>query len=85
MPTGAGVPIIPQAQLELGPAGWWRPEPENPAGNQIRVKAGVAFSFMVKRPTGKSTRIPNRKAIGAKAHLMIANTPNSNFTSRIQK
>jgi hypothetical protein len=43
MPVGTGTPIIPQAQLDLGPAGWFRPEPENPPGNQLRVKAGFAY------------------------------------------
>jgi len=32
MPVGAGTPVIPQAQLDLGPAAWWRPEADSPAG-----------------------------------------------------
>lgn len=32
-----------QRQLDLGAAGWFRPEAEEPAGNQVRVKAGFAF------------------------------------------
>ena len=42
MPTGSGTPIIPQTMLELGPAGWFRPEPDNPAANRIVVKFGRA-------------------------------------------
>lgn len=58
MPVGAGVPVIPQAQLDLGPAGWWRPEAEDPAGNQVRVKAGYAFagaSAVVDQPADQLT------------------------------
>jgi hypothetical protein len=44
MPTGVGTPIIPQTQLELGPAAWFRPEPENPPGNQVRVKFGFGLA-----------------------------------------
>jgi len=43
MPTGSGTPIIPQPQLDLGPAAWFRPEPESPPGNQLTVKAGFAY------------------------------------------
>ena len=42
MPTGT-VPIVPQEQLNLGPAAWFRPEPEAVPGNQIIVKAGFAY------------------------------------------
>jgi len=43
MPTGSGVPVIPQAQLQIGPAGWWRPEADNPPGNRVIVKPGTAY------------------------------------------
>jgi hypothetical protein len=35
---------IPQRQLDLGPAGWFRPEAEEPAANQVRVKAGRLYA-----------------------------------------
>lgn len=34
---------IPERQLVLGAASWFRPEAENPVGNQIRVKSGMAY------------------------------------------
>lgn len=40
---------IPQRQLDLGAAGFFRPEPETPPGNQVVVKAGFAYkgAFLV--------------------------------------
>jgi len=34
----------PQRQLDIGPAAWFRPEPLDPAANQVRVKAGFGFA-----------------------------------------
>jgi len=35
---------IPERQLNVGPAGWFKVEPESPAGNQVVLKAGFAFA-----------------------------------------
>ena len=33
-----------QRLLDIGPASWFRPEPLDPAANQVRVKAGIVYS-----------------------------------------
>lgn len=40
----AGLDQIAQRQLDLGPAGYFRVEPEDPAGNQVVVKRGFLFA-----------------------------------------
>ena len=62
---------IPQRQLDLGPAGFFRAEPETPAGNQVVVKAGFLYAG--------SHRVYDRSTAGDQATAGFASVSGPGF------